>query len=808
MKYIKLMTTLVLTLVVFYALNTKLGSIPPIGKFLDPVNGVWQNDKAEDISGEVTINGLSTSVTVHYDEHLIPHIFAQNNTDLYKAQGYVTAKHRLWQLEFQTHATAGRLSEIIGESAINYDREQRRMGMVYGAELNLEKIKQDPEILSYLEAYSEGVNSYINSLDPKSLPVEYKLLDYKPEPWTIKKTALLLMYMTKMLASRDHDLEYTNALRLFGKERFDMLYPDFFDTIDPIIPKDTDWSFIDLKQTETPAGDLPLDSISETIEKPHPNNGSNNWAISGSKSTSGNPMLANDPHLSLNLPSIWYVMQLATPEHSSMGATLPGALGIISGFNSDISWGVTNATRDLLDWYKIEFKDETRAQYKHDNQWKNTTARIEEIKVKGAQTIIDTVMYTHHGPVSYDHNFKGDSELSGYAMKWIGHIGGNTQRTFLELNKGKNYDDYRAALTHFVAPAQNFVFASREGDIALWIQGLIPNKWEGQGKFLLNGSNPEHDWQSFIPQQFNPHIKNPERGFVSSANQHPVDESYPFYVFNDGYDTYRSRVINNFFRSKEQFSIADFKALQTNTFNLKASELLPYIFETMDVSGLTTEEKAIYDQIRDWDFYSDIDDLAPSIWVNWWSKIYNSVWDEYDVEKVALDRPFTYQTIEMLTNHPTDDFMDMVDTPEKETAQDLFLKTFKATAKEMTDWKAKHGDYNYKAYKATYVGHLLRALPAFSRFNLPIGGDGNTVNAMTKNHGPSWRMIVEMSTPPKALGIYPGGQSGNPGSPYYDNFIDDWAIGKYHELLFMPNATATSQVMTTQTLVPTLLIMH
>lgn len=803
MKYIKLIITLVLTLVVFYCLNTKLGSIPPIGKFLDPAKGVWQNDTTEDISGNVNITGLSAPVTIHYDEHLIPHIFAQNNTDLYKAQGYVTAKHRLWQLEFQTYAAAGRLSEIIGEGATNYDREQRRRGMVYGAEQSIEKIKENPEILSYLEAYRDGVNSYINTLDDESIPLEYKLLDYRPEPWSIKKTALLLMYMTKMLASREHDLEYTNALRLFGKERFDILYPDFFEIIDPIIPKETDWSYIDIEQTEIPLGELPLDSISDTMEKPHPNNGSNNWAISGRKSATGNTILANDPHLSLNLPSIWYIMQLSTPEYSTMGATLPGALGVISGFNNDISWGVTNATRDLLDWYKIEFKDKTRSQYKHDNQWKNTTFRVEEIKIKGTKTIKDTVLYTHHGPVSYDHNFKGDSELSGYAMKWIGHIGGNTQRTFLELNRSKNYEDYRRALTHFVAPAQNFVFASREGDIALWIQGLIPNKWEGQGKFLMDGSNPDHDWQSFIPQQFNPHTKNPERGFVSSANQHPVDENYPFYVFNDGYDTYRSRVINDFFRSKDTFAVDDFKALQNNTFNLKASELLPYIFKTMDTSSLTSEEQEIYNQIKNWDFHSDIEDLAPSIWINWWPKLYMKVWDEYDVDDVALDRPFTYQTIYMLTNHPEDDFMDIVETPEKETAQDLFLMTFKDAASDMLKWKAEHGEYNYQAYKGTYVGHLLQALPAFSRFELPIGGDGNTVNAMSKNHGPSWRMIVEMSSPPKALGIIPGGQSGNPGSKYYDNMINDWAVGKYYELLFMQNDTTSGQVMSTQTLTPT-----
>ena len=803
MKLLKFLISLVLTFVIFYSLNTKLGSIPPIGKFLYPSQGVWQNETNESTTGNIQIDGLLDKVTVHYDEHLIPHLFAQNNLDLYKAQGYITAKHRLWQMEFQTHASAGRLSEIIGEKALNYDRQERRRGMGFGADNAMEKMKEDPEVVSFLEAYRDGVNSYIKQLQPKDYPVEYKLLDYKPELWTTKKTALLLMYMTKMLAGGDSDLEYTNALRLLGKDRFDFLYPDFFDINDPVIPKEHDWSTLEnAEQTPIPESIIPLDSIAETMDKPHPNNGSNNWAVSGDKSYSGHPILANDPHLGLNLPSIWFVMQLSTPEHNAFGATLPGALGIISGFNNYISWGETNATRDVLDWYKIEFKDEKRRQYKYDDQWKNTSVRVEEIKIRNQKPYLDSVIYTHYGPVSYDKNFKGKGNKVGYAMKWVGHIGGNNQRTFLNLNYAKNYDDYINALKHFVAPAQNFVFASAKGDIAIWIQGVFPNKWKGQGKFLMDGSNSDNEWQSFIPQENNAHTKNPERGFVSSANQHPVDESYPYYVFNDGYETYRNRVINDFFRSKDKFNIQDFKDLQNNNFNLKASELLPYIFEQMDTSTLTTEENEIYNQIKSWDFYSNIDQEAPSIWDLWWHKLFLLTWDEFDLEDLALNKPFTYQTIYMLKNYPQDEFMDIKDTPKKETAKDLFLITFKETAKDLINWKAKHGNYTWKEYKATFVGHLLQALPAFSRFNLPIGGDSNTVNAASKNHGPSWRMIVEMTSPPTALGIYPGGQSGNPGSKYYDDFIIDWATGKYYKLLFMQDSNNTKGIIATQTLTP------
>jgi penicillin amidase len=320
----------------------------------------------------------------------------------------------------------------------------------------------------------------------------------------------------------------------------------------------------------------------------------------------------------------------------------------------------------------------------------------------------------------------------------------------------------------------------------LWIQGKLPNKWEGQGKFLLDGSNPDHDWQSFIPQEFNAHTKNPERGYVSSANQHPVDENYPYYVFNDGYETYRNRVINDFFSSKDQFDIQDFKDLHNNNFNLKASELIPYMLKHMNASDLSKDEQEVFSQIRNWKFNNDLDELGPSIWRQWWRSLYNMIWDEFESEDLALDSPFTYQTIYVLTNFPEHEFMDIKATEEKETAHDLFLLSFKEAVKILKEWENNNGNYDWNNYKATYAGHLLQGLPAFSRFNIPIGGDSNIVNATSKNHGPSWRMIVEMTSPPTAYGIYPGGQSGNPGSQYYDNFISDWAAGNYLELNFMP----------------------
>ena len=312
MKQFKFILSLLFSVAIFYGLNTKFGSIPPIGKFLNPYTGIWQNERStEDFKDLSQLDGLTSPVNVHYDEALIPHVFAQNDLDLYRAQGYITAQHRLWQLEFQTRASAGRLSEVVGSDAIRFDRGQRRKGMVFGAENALEKMKEIPELVKNLEAYRDGINSYISSLSPADYPLEYKLLDYSPEPWTLKKTALLLMYMTDMLAGGDSDLKYTNFLKKYGKERFDLFFPDFYDVNDPVIPSERDWSdFGEVSSPDIPGGDSPIAYVSGLLPKPHPDNGSNNWAVGPEKSYSGNAILANDPHLGLNLPSIWYAMQL------------------------------------------------------------------------------------------------------------------------------------------------------------------------------------------------------------------------------------------------------------------------------------------------------------------------------------------------------------------------------------------------------------------------------------------------------------------------------------------------------------------
>ncbi|MBC6367449.1 penicillin acylase family protein [Algoriphagus sp. AK58] len=794
MKYVSFVLVFAITATLAILVSIPLGQIPPLAPLLDPNHGFWQNSFSEDqlAEEEISLQNLSSPVEVVYDENLIPHIFAQNDADLYRAQGYITAKHRLWQMEFQTMAAAGRISEIVGPMALELDRMTRRKGLAFGAELGLKFLQEkDPETLALVEAYADGVNQYIEQLSDARLPVEYKILNYRPEPWSAYKSLLLLKYMSDMLVG-DRDLEYSNLRKILGEVGLNRLYPDFPKDNDPVIEKERVWDFQPLPVSKPDSIPYPDDALTlGNLPQPIEGTGSNNWAVGGSKTKNGKPILANDPHLSLNLPSLWYSMQLSNPEHSVKGATLPGALGVISGFNEHIAWGVTNATRDTRDWYKITFQDDTRKAYKYGAEWKQTDFRIEEIKIKGQQSYLDTVVYTHYGPVVYDRTFKTERQDINFALRWVVHEGSNEQRTFLTMNKAKNHSDYNAALDHYTAPAQNFVFASKSGDIAMRIQGKFPLKWPGQGKFLMDGADPRMEWQGYIPNDQNASTLNPARGFVSSANQHPVDPSYPYYVFDNSFEHYRNRRLNRRLSEMTQITVDDMKALQFDNYNLQAAEALPVMLNLLGTYKAESSEAEKYvKELRAWDFFADPNKKGQTLYSIWFSETAESIWRDLLKNEMPLVRPNSYQTIELMTLFPNDSVFDIKESNVMETAAYHVQAGFDSLLVAMKKWEEEEGDYSWANYKKTTIQHLVPNFKSFSVSNIYTGGASGILNATGSRHGASWRMVVELGDTIQAFGVYPGGQSGNPGSKFYDNFIPVWANGDYLDFNLRTQQTA------------------
>ncbi len=792
MRYIKAFVSFIFTVVLVYALHRSWDfgkPIPPLGKFLDPFHGFWKNAETKNRPAEdANLTGLAGEVSLVYDSMLVPHVYAKNEEDLFFAQGYITARHRLWQMEFQTHAAAGRIAEIIGAGAIDFDRGQRRLGMVYAAQNSLIEMERDSAAKMIAHRYSEGVNAYINSLNYETLPLEYKLLNYWPEPWTPLKSGLLLKYMAKTLNIGDKDFEMTNALKLFGKETLEILYPDNEHVGDPIVDNANGWKFKPISIDNVPSA-LPNDFVLvKPMEKPSSDIGSNNWAVSGSKTATGSPILCNDPHLELNLPSIWYIIHLNSPGYNAMGASLPGAPAVISGFNDSIAWGETNAQRDLVDWFKIKFKDKSKNEYLSDGKWRPTRKVIEKISAKGKPDFYDTVVYTHHGPVTYDESYHGDSEKNHYAFRWIAHDPSKELLTFYLLNKGKNHKDYMNALDHYTSPAQNFVFACVNGDIAMRIQGKYPVRRKNEGRFVLDGTKTSNEWQAFIPNDQNITYKNPSRGFVSSANQYPVDDTYPYYITSTNFEAYRNRRINQLLGEWKSITPQDMMKLQADNFNLKASESLPGWLKMLDSTKLNSEETTAYQKLKEWDFINSISSEAASYYEAWLRTIYPMIWDEVFDSKVSLPDPTAYTTIKLIKEKPDLSFFDIQSTPEKETAVDVVRKSFSDGVREIEKWKQeKKKDPSWAQFKDSYIQHLARLEP-FS-YHVIHGGNGSIVDAHSKRNGPSWRMVVSLEKGGvKAWGVYPGGQSGNPGSPYYNNMIDVWTADRYFNLHFNTSA--------------------
>lgn len=807
MKLLKVGVSLGITVFLIYFLNSSwnFGSpIPALGKFLNPFGGFWQNAEGKEQQNEtLTLVGLKDEVIIQYDSLLIPHIFAKNDADLYFAQGYITAKNRLWQMEFQTHAAAGRISELIGKAALDYDRIQRRRGMVFAAENALKSMEDNPIAKTMVDNYTQGINQYIESLGEDDLPLEYKLLNYRPEPWTNLKCGLLLKNMALTLNIGDKDLEMTNALKLFGKDISDLLWPDDEKVGDPIVDRTGNWKFNPITLDSVPLA-LPDELINvKPLEKPAEGVGSNNWAVSGSKTNTGSPILCNDPHLSLSLPSIWYVIHLQAPGVNVMGASLPGSPAVISGFNDSIAWGVTNAQRDLVDWYKIQFKDKTKNEYLSDGQWKASRKVIEKIVIKDGTPFYDTVTYTHQGPVVYDESFGGDNELKSYAFRWVAHDPSEEILTFYKLNRATNHGGYMEALNHYASPAQNFVFASVRGDVAMRVQGKFPVRRQSEGKYVLDGTKTSNEWQAFIPNDQNVMDKNPARGFVSSANQYPADETYPYYITSTSYEAYRNRRINKLLSEMTDITPRDMMEMQQDNYNLKASESLPTFLSMLDTTAFTAQQVKAYRILKAWEFENTINSEGASYYEAWWRELYPLIWDEIKNSNVALEYPTSYTTIKLIKEQPELSFFDIQETPAKETAREVIQQAFVKGVDAIEKWKTENGkDARWADYKDTFIAHLLQGLPAFS-YHVENGGNNGIINASSHRNGPSWRMVVSLEkTKLRAWGVYPGGQSGNPGSPFYNNLLDYWAKGKYYELQFEPEATKMKSVAASITLKP------
>ncbi len=801
MAWVRLILWSGVAILIEVGLGRRWGEIPPLGRFFSPVEGFWRNAEPADFAPptEIKIPSLQAPVVVIWDKRWVPHIYAQNEADLYRVQGYLQAYLRLWQMEIQSDAAAGRLSRLLGEKMLPHDRAMRRLGMPYAAERAYQSILSDSLMKAVLEAFAEGVNAYIATLKRRDYPFEYKLLDYAPEPWSPLRSVYLVKYMAYDLTVRSPDKYLTRLLPFIGKGAIDTLFPNRAPFGHTTI----------LSSAGIPERELPPqppvyysiayaeDSAGQAEEASPVWTGSNNWALSGKKTATGYPLLANDPHLGLNLPSIWIEMHLVAPTVNVYGVTLLGAPGIIIGYNNAIAWGVTNVGPDAMDFYRVRYADAQQRSIFIAGQVQPLHPRPETLWVRkptgGLDMLIDTVWYTPWGPIVHRSADSIPRPLAGKAkevpidcaLRWISYEPSNEARCFYELNRARNLEDYKKALQHFGSPAQNFVYADTAGHIALWVRGFYPLRWREQGKFVLDAERPEHHWKDWLTFEQNPHTIDPPEGFVRSANSYPAGSSYPYYLGWYFALPDRAARIEERLRSMEKATVDSFRLLQLDVENFLAKQALPIM-----LTYLSGEKSRWLDTLRAWDYHFRAEMRAPTLFRRWWKAFHAAVWKdlsvrlpEWEITLKIMEDVHAARQKNAPSPHPR--WLSTSDTGAKSLRR-LLLESWRETEA----WAAQAGDsLIWWRYRGTQVRHMAR-LPGFSSHTLRTDGDGQCVNAIGSTAGPSWRMVVSLKPPVQGYGVYPGGQSGNPGSFHYMDFLSTWERGELYQHAFYPTVEA------------------
>ena len=767
--------------------------MPALGDFFNPARGFWQNAgegaRTEQLSFH--LDHPAARGEIHFDERGVPHLIAGSLEAACFLQGYVNAYDRMWQMDISTRATEGALSEVLGESLRERDLRQIHYGYREIARRAVGIMQRDfPKDYAVLVAYADGVNAYLDQLQPADYPVEYKLLGHAPLRWSPYRTALLMKQMSAGLSGRYDDAEATRTLDLIGSTLFNELFPERFEGGSPVVPDGLAPAAPPGQKTlePKPGPGEPLTQYeparaSESAHPayggfaPDPGNGSNNWAVAPQHSNTGAPLLASDPHLGLSFPSVWYEAQITFPGCNARGVGLAGAPGLMMGFNDHIAWGETNVGHDVTDWYRIQWLDSTRNTYRLDGRAVDTEWVYDTLRARdGSETTVATP-WTVFGPVP-----ERQGDYAEMAMRWLAHDEpGSDQRphtsvqTFLLLMQARSYDDYRAALRGYVDPAQNFLFAARNGDIAIRPNGFFPLREPGEGRFIREGDSTANNWPGTIPFAERPVHYNPARGYVSSANQVTTGPAYPYYYLGS-FDEYRGRYINRVLDRQPTMNQRRMKELQLDDYSLYGEELAPLLLARIDRATLNADGQRLLRVLSEWDYRYAGDSRGASLLENWSRRLYALAFDEFPAGSGLL-RPERYRLTQLLRDHPGHRIFDIDSTALRETAATLTQRAFDEVLDELNGALPP----TWATERDAHIDHLAN-IPGFGSPLITTGGGRTTPRVVGDNFGGSWRMVIELGEEPRGWGALPGGAAGNPGSAYYDNGFAEWEEGRYHEL--------------------------
>ncbi|MCJ7446597.1 MAG: penicillin acylase family protein [Bacteroidales bacterium] len=744
--------------------------------------------------GELTLSGLTNEVTVYRDERGMPHIYAENEHDLYYAVGYVMAQERLWFMDLIRRATTGRLSEVMDESLAETDKFLRCLEMTAKSKMVLSN--EDPAVISYLQAYTDGVNAYIADAG-KKLPPEFRILSYKPDPWKLEDIANIIGYMGWDLAKDNltQEIFYYRLAQKSGIEKATQLIPDWNAVNSVVFP---DYKINDTLLKEAQAFISSMDKLKALGVVSF--SGSNNWAVAGRKTETGKPIFSNDMHLDFGSPGIWFQMHQVIPGKLNVtGVAVPGQPFIVCGHNEKIAWGMTNLMVDDIDLFAEKINPENENQYYFNGEWKDMAVKKEIIKIKGGKQDSVIIKYTHRGPIISGYRNVKDASLS---MRWSGYDSSDELRTVCLLNRASGWDEFRSAINTFRSISQNFAYADVEGNIGLNTGGGIPIR-KGNGSLIRNGETEEYDWKEFVPFEQLPNSFNPEKGYVSSANNKTVAEGYPYYISSNFALPYRISRIRQMLEEKEIFSLEDFKRMITDQHSDYAALMTPFILRLNDRKDkLTSAETDALNTLNGWDYDMNADLVAPSVFeffrISFIRNILSDELQELFDNLISVSKD--YYIYRILKTGP-DEWVDDINSPEKETLDDIILKSFKDCVASIT---ARFGEDQSKwkwgnIHKIT-ISHPLGSVKLLDRvfgFNsdeYPVGGSDHTVcpysfdPGFIINNGASERHIFNTADWDESYTVIPTGASGIPASEFYLSQMKTYIEGKFYKDAFTDGA--------------------
>lgn len=760
------------------------------------------------LDGTLTLTGLEQPVEIKRDMWGIPQIYAQTEHDLFFAQGYIHAQDRLWQMEFNRRGSSGRLSEVVGKSTSRIDYYYRNLRLRATAEQIWENL--DDESRAILQAYSDGVTAYIEDNGNK-LPIEFTILGFKPEPWTPIDTLSWGNLMSTYLSSNS-DMEFLRA---------QMIADVGEDVMNELLPAAADGRYISMPPGVNEYAGLrdvditTMTGLKDIMGTPTEGVGSNSWVVAGSRTESGSPILENDIHIGLTLPSIWYAVGLHGGRFDTVGYGLAGIPGVISGHNQHIAWGITNLGPDTQDFYLLKLDDpENPTQYEYDGEWRDLEVIHESVIIKNNDPLDITLYMTHDGPIMA--GTLGKEDVDPVALHWTLYNGDNQLfKSIIQLDLAQNWDEFRSALALWDLPGQNMLYADREGNIGFQVAGKVPIRAEGHmGDVPIPGWTSDYEWVGYIPYDELPSAFNPPSGFIVNANSRSAATDYPYRLTDSYSPPYRAERIIDLIEEKTPVTVTDMHDIMMDTNSPTAPLLLPYLEKQEPENSLQAQALQI---VQDWDMQSETDQVGASIYEAWHLALLKNIISD-DLGEELTTEYITGQYLRHATQHvpflihvmEENDtrWLDDQTTEQVETRDDIVQRSFEDALAWLTEnygddlTKWEWGNVHTGTFPEQPFGLIPNGLvkAIFNSDTYPIRGSNLSVHA----NGFSWgnpfqvwvitnaQQVIDLSDFDQSIMMLSTGQNGTLFNKHREDLIPLWQSGQYIPQYFSAEAIETS----------------